>query len=435
MKKITFLLFISLIFQSDASEEKKDILNSIKLAQNWLLSQQTPNVVVEEPVRAGFILSYETPKVESGYKYIFSKSSIYDNALALIAFTMLGQKEGAKKIIDAVMKAAPTGKLYFNYNTHNAWPNELDQDGAIIRNGASTWFGYALAFYLKIRKKEDPSFLETKDGALYKNYLLKIAEKILLYKIKDKSLATFGLITGGHGKYKFEIKDGKVEEVFYDEKIKWVSVEHCIDLYFLLSELDKLGIKDFDKDLIRLKERIVSVFWNNETKQFNRGFSGGAPDLVEALDAASWGAMYLFSIGDIEKALIALKKTDAYTNSFDPIRGHRPYINVLINEDPQINQFFYPKNPKKTWNDLDLSWYEGTFGVNLARLKIKGVNNKIKELILNAIKIQKKNGSFIYSTKKIPFQFSNNPSVASTAWFIIFASSYLVPELGQEFWP
>jgi hypothetical protein len=437
LKKVTLIIIILNTFSLKvfAMDDKKVILGSLKKAQEWLLSQQTPNNVVKDSKRPGFILSYEHTPGKDGYKYIFSKSSIYDNALAVIAFTMLGNDVAAMKILKSVMETSPTGLLYFNYNTHNHWPNDKDRNGAVVRNGASAWFGYAVAFYLKIQIKKNPKYLISSQGKDLQNYLKKIINQILKFKIVDKLDPRHGLITGGHGKHKLKLVKNKPIEEFTDEKIDWVSIEHCMDLYFLLHEAHLLKISDYDKTYKLLKEKLVPMFWNEEINQFNRGYGINGKDPVEALDAASWGAMYLYSIGDIEKSIKALRKAEAYINWNDPLKGHRPYINVKVFEDWTMNEFYYPSDKAKSWGGIDISWYEGTFGVYLAQLKVKGQTKKMRDLLFSILKGQKDNGSFVYATREIPFQFSKEPSVASTAWFVILASSYIVPEFRQEFWP
>lgn len=418
------------------------ILEAIKKATLWLAKQQVPNSVVKENVRKGLILSYDTPKEVEGYKYTYSRSSLYDNALALIAFTMTDYRAGAWDIYNGLKKAAPDGLFYFNYNTHNAWPSSKDRSGALIRNGASAWMLFALGFFLEFNIKLDSKFAQTKKGAELISYIHKVAGQILNFQIKADKSERNGFITGGWGNYKLVINQDKkkIEETFEDKKIEWVSVEHSIDLYFAfkkLFDLSKKNIESFKsyKALYEfMKENLTKGFWNNDLKQFNRGWGQKKKDDAEALDAASWGAIYLKSIGEVKKARTALSKTRAYENWRSKPRGHLPYINMLVHEDFKINQFFYPKRPLTHWGELDFNWWEGTFGVLLANLKVHGRSPSMKNLFKDYLVIQNQDGSFNYGTKDIPFQFASYPSVASTAWFIISMSCYLVEEVNESFW-
>lgn len=442
-KTIFTILVMNILFVSNSHAvssslpHNKEILQAIKKAVSWLSAQQVPNKVVPKPVRKNFILSYKHDPKDPDYKYIYSKSSLYDNALAIIAFSMVGNDNKAFALIQSIKETSKDGHFYFNYNTNNMWPNVKDRHGAVTRNGASAWMGYAIAYFLKLRVLKDKKFKESKQYKETLAYLVKVIEEIKEFEITSKKDPRQGLIRGGYGQYKLEInkKTKRVSENFYDRPIEWVSIEHCMDFYFLLKEAVALGLKQYEKSLEFYKKALVKNFWNEKTKQFNRGYGKKGKDEVEALDASSWGALYLYSIGDLEKAIEALGKAKAYENWEDPAKGHRPYINVRVYEDYHINKHYYPKDANKTWNDLPISWYEGTFGVVLAELKVKGVSKSLDIQFRNLIEKQNEDGSFVYATKEIPFQFSNKPSVASTAWFIIAASSYLVPELRESFWP
>ena len=118
----------------------------------WLKSQIVPNSIVKEPVqdRRNLLISYKVPKDSEVYRYVFSKASLYDNALAVIAFSMVGEYALAERIIEASSRVlSPDNDLWFSFNTHNSWPNKNDHTGAIVRSGASAWLGYAITFYLK----------------------------------------------------------------------------------------------------------------------------------------------------------------------------------------------------------------------------------------------------------------------------------------------
>ena len=162
--------------------DKKEVLQAIKKAHSWLTLQMVPNKVVKNPVRKNLILSYDHDPNTKGYKYIFSKSSLYDNALAIIAFSMVGSYDQAYKIILAMKETAPEGHFYFNYNTNNYWPNKKDRFGALTRNGASAWMGYALAYYLKLKLNKDKKYVKTQEYSDLKLYLDKVITEILKYK-------------------------------------------------------------------------------------------------------------------------------------------------------------------------------------------------------------------------------------------------------------
>jgi len=127
-------------------------------ALEWVHSQIVPNTCVPNPSpnRRNLIISYEVPQSDASYPYIYSRSFIYDNAVAAIAFLSYDQQSKAGDILEALSRLVnDDGSLFFSYNTHNSWPNQGDHEGAIIRSGALAWVGYATVFYLNQRLTED----------------------------------------------------------------------------------------------------------------------------------------------------------------------------------------------------------------------------------------------------------------------------------------
>lgn len=419
---------------------KKDRLSqSLKKSYEWLLNQMTPNEIVPNPVspRRNLVLSYIANPESPSFPYVFSKSSLYDNALTVIAFSMLGDFQNAQKIIDGVWRSqSESGKHWFTMNTHNLWPNDRDEDGAIVRNGASAWFGYAVVYYLNAREKFDSQYRKTEEAKTNLIFLKKMTDYIIERQIRNRKDQRYGLITGGEGSYYIErnSKTGKPEELFRKGKIEWNSIEHNIDSYYLLRDLGIYINEDkYLKSAILLKQSLLKKSWNSKLKQFNRGHNKNGADPIEALDTASWGAMLLDSIGQKKKAKIALNKSKAYLNQHSGFNGHKPYLNMLVYESENINRIFYPKNPKKDWNDIPMVWFEGTFGVLLAKAKlglVKEAANDTKKLL----KAQGNDGSFPYATNEVEFQFTSAPSVASTAWFIMVGRALQDRKIRESFW-
>ena len=166
----------------------------------WLKSQIVPNNIVKEPVqdRRNLLISYKVPKDSDVYRYVFSKASLYDNALAVIAFSMVGEYALAERIIEASSRVlSPDNDLWFSFNTHNSWPNRNDHGGAIVRSGASAWLGYAITFYLKTRLTENPNLLQQDNEAMNHLKLAQsIADKLLSRQITDRADPRYGFSQG-----------------------------------------------------------------------------------------------------------------------------------------------------------------------------------------------------------------------------------------------
>ena len=391
----------------------------------WLKSQIVPNDIVKEPVqdRRHLLISYKVPKDSEAYRYVFSKASLYDNALAIIAFSMVGEYRLAERIIEASSRIlSPDNDLWFTFNTHNSWPNRNDHSGAIVRSGASAWLGYAITFYLKSRLTKNPNLLRQDNEAISHLKLSQsIADRILFRQIKERDDPRYGLFTGGEGRYSYrwnkETKD--VEEYFIPGPIQWTSLEHNIDIYFLLRDLAALTGEDkYSSSADLLKQSMLDKSWNAESGQLNRGQRIDGADTAKALDCASWGAVFLKAAGEHSKALTALNATQNYRVQSKKHQGYKPYIDLLLYEDPGINALFFPDAPQKNWNDFPMIWTEGSLGVAMAYLKMEQ-RKPAEEIIQAMIDLQNGNGGLPYATENLRYQFSENPSVAGTAWLIM----------------
>ena len=416
-------------------------------ALNWILNQKVPNTIVPFPEmdRRYFLLSYElnskNPKTQNdkSYPYIYSRAAIYDNALGVIAFTQAHRYTQAENVMDAFERVVgEDGSLWFSYNTHNEWPSESDHSEATLRTGASSWGGYAITYYLRQKLLEDPSFTHTKSFKRYESLARKILDRLLQEQIVDEKDPRFGFITGGQGRHElvFDEKSRKVIEKFKDEKITWASIEHNLDAYFLLKNMEILTHDPrYKKAKDLLKEALLSKAWNEKEGQFNRGVRKEEIDSAMALDCASWGILFLLSIGEKEKARQAMNAMERYFIQ-DPIRGvwgYRPYYAGFIYDEMSINKLFYPHWPQKSWSDIPMVWSEGSLGVAMAYLKM-GEKEKAKSILEEISKMQMPSGGFQYATQEIPFQFSPSPSMAGTAWFAMVALALENETLLKLFW-
>jgi len=406
----------------------------------WLKSQIVPNSIVKEPAqdRRNLLISYKVPKDSEVYRYVFSKASLYDNALAIIAFSMAGELGLAERTIEAASRIlSPDNDLWFTFNTHNYWPNKDDHSGAIVRSGASAWLGYAIVYHLKTRLVENPKLLEQDNLAM--NHLKiarSIADRILVRQVRDKRDLRHGFFTGGEGRYSYRWSEERkgIEEYFIPGAVPWVSVEHNFDIFFFLRDLARIsGIPKYEFAANLLKQSILQKSWNGEIRQFNRGQHLNGTDPVQALDCASWGAMFLHAVGKKSKAEVSLKSVSKYFVSFGKHQGYKPYVDMLLYEGPVVNALFFPDDPEKNWNDLPLIWPEGSLGVAMAYIKM-GQNQQSIELLQSVLKLQDEEGGLPYATESLRFQFSKNPSVAGTAWLVMVISALEDQNIQRLFW-
>jgi hypothetical protein len=411
-----------------------------KKAIAWLKAQAVPNGIVSEPAqdRRNLLVSYRVPEDSPDYRYVFSKASIYDNALGIIAFSMAGEYSLAERIIEAASRVlSPDGDLWFTFNTHNSWPNKHDHTGAIVRSGASAWLGYAITYYLNTRLIENSNlFQENNEAVNFLKIAQSIADKILVRQVSDEKDPRYGFFTGGEGSYSYRWNEdiNGVEEYFSPGSIQWASIEHNIDIYFFIRDLARLsGEKKYESAASLLKQSIVKKAWNDEIKQFNRGQRLDGADSAKALDCASWGAMFLKAVGENEKADAALQSISNYSVTQGKHQGFKPYADLLLFDELEINRLFFPDNPDKNWNDVSMIWPEGSLGAIMAYIKM-GEKKKAIESLRSIIDLQDQDGGLPYATEYVRYQFSNNTSVAGTAWLVMVIAALEDENIQHLFW-
>lgn len=409
-------------------------------AIRWLKEQMVPNTIVQEPNpgRRRLVVSYRIPETHPAFRYIYSRSFSYDNALAVIALTMAGAYQEAELILTALQRnMRDDGSFWFAYNTVNSWPNEGDNEGAIIRTGAVCWIGYAVTFYLRARALKDEFFLEED---FFAQDLLGMAEQagewVLARQIHDPGDLRHGLVTGGQGTYQLAVdeKEKNLLERYRSEEITWISMEHNIDAYYFIRDLGRLtGDKRYEEASESIEQCLLTL-WRSDRGQFIRGIKGDqAIDAALPLDGASWASLFLNSIGERGKARRCLNTVERnFRCQSEDVWGYRPYYAEPVFEEGEVNAYFYPDDPDKRWRDMEIVWGEGSLGVAAAYIKSGQAEKAIG--IVEAMLPLSVEGGLQYATVDVPYQFSTDPSVASTAWFVMVVEMLRKPELNASFW-
>lgn len=408
------------------------------LALRWLLNQTVPNPIVRRPARdrRNLILSYRTDPSTEDYRYVFSKSALYDNALAAIALTMAGRPDKASDILSALERVSDgNGDLFFSFNTHNSWPNAGDSDGAVVRTGASAWAGLALCFHLSHALMRDPQiFSKDPDSLSRLKFAESLAECLLKYRVEKPGDLRRGLFTGGRGSYSLKLKDGKIIEEFSPANVAWCSVEHNIDVYFFFTALARItGNARWKKIADEVRAALLKTCWNDSARQFNRGVNILEKDKVQSLDCASWGACALASFGEASKAGLAAKSASKYRSEHGGAAGYKPYAAGPIYEEAAAQKFYFSRPEEGLWENTDMVWPEGTLGAGLGFWKT-GDADGAREILEAMWRLQDDEGGIYYASRHISFQFSTSPSAASAAWYVILSKVMEDPISDALFW-
>ncbi|TAL36888.1 MAG: hypothetical protein EPN93_06895 [Spirochaetes bacterium] len=445
LKTIAGIALMTLIFGNPArADGKKDTITQARdKAIEWLKNQKVPNSVVPDPQpeRRNLLLSYEIPENSPDYKYIYGRSIIYDDALAVIAFVMNKDYRNASLVLQALKRQQrKDGGIWFGYNVNNDWPSELDFSGSTDRTGATSWVGYASVYYLQQKVKESPDALSTKEARELLGFTKSIADYLLKLQVREENDLRYGLITGGRNSVVLKYENNAVIEVFQEGSIDWISAEHNIDAYYFLRDLGLL-VKEikYISAADNIKSGLLRI-WSPVDRQYFRGIKPLFVDTALALDCASWGAVFSISAGKIEYARESIGAIESMYASYYTtpenitVNGYKPYAvkDIYEETDSKIIPFYFP-DKKSTWKELNGVWVEGSLGVAMAYLKL-GEREKVKSILEQMIALQNERGGFTYFTMDIPHEFSKHPSVASTAWFVIVATAYADKTALDGFW-
>lgn len=433
------LIGVSLLASPAALAQSPSVEQMEAAAVQWLAGQMVPNQAVPSPEasRRRLLLSYRVPADDPAHRYIYGRSAVYDDALGAIAFTMAGRYREAEYLLGALTRLVRAdGGLWFTYNTQNDWPGESDHEGAIVRTGAVAWVGYALTYYLQARSLESPKFAsEDPLGIRLRKSAQSIAGHLLAQQVPAGPDPRAELLTGGTGSSVLAFPNGAAgpTEVPSGAPVEWVSTEHNIDAWYFLRDLGRLTADArYSEAAERIRTRVLAL-WSETDGQFIQGIhENRTPDTALPLDTASWGALFLLSQGRDAQARRCLEVMESrFAVRVANLRGYRPYGSEPVYTDARVNAFYYPP-AGRLWSDLPLVWGEGSFGAAAAYIRAgrtdqaRGIMESLAGLAVD--------GGFRYASIPVPHQFSDYPSVASTAWFLIAAQMMRGTPAGGLFW-
>ncbi|MFQ5695651.1 MAG: hypothetical protein ACE5HB_06660 [Terriglobia bacterium] len=406
----------------------------------WLRGQVTPNPIVPDPdpARRRLLVSYEVApeKLPHGYH----RSYTYDNALAALAFFVAGEDEAAAYTLHALARLLRAdGSLWFSYNTANGWPDEEYHQSAMVRAGAIGWAGYAFAYYLRRAPAcaaEDAGC--ARERRLFRRAAERLAGYLVSQQVSNPGDPRRGLIPLGYGtlRLRYRAETDQVVETYVDGPAVGISTENNISAWFFLRDLSEVtGEARWREAAGRIARGLLRATWSDELGQFSSGFHPwGELDTTKALDCASWGALFLQAIGETEKARHALEAVEAYYAAQDgELRGYRPYFDYRVFKSRLVNAYFFPEEPGKQWRDLPLVWTEGSLGAALAYLRL-GQSERARKIVSALRPLQTEDSGLRYASKEVPYQMSEAPSVASSAWLVLVTEALAGNPRAELFW-
>jgi len=224
----------------------------------------------------------------------------YDNALAVIAYTLADDLTNARDILNALDSfQLPDG----------SWYDAIDQATGIAvdaarSSGNQAWVLYAICVYTD--QTEDVTYLP-------------LAENVASWLMARQDVD--GGITGGIG------SDGTERT--------WTSTEHNIDAYFAFKLLHHITNNTQYRDVkTGCKSWLLQVAWNPTEGRFHRGEN----DPIFALDVNTLGALFLNDIQDNAKqdqVMTHLEETYPVTTTRrrgNQIVNYTGFLHVVVDE-------------------------------------------------------------------------------------------------------
>ena len=297
--------------------------------------------------------------------------------------------------------------------------------GGSLHGRYNAWLGYGMLFYG--RQDDDVRFMDT---------VTRVADYILDHQVITPTDPRYGLFTGGAGGY--------LGGVFTDTIVNWVATEHNIDAYFFMRDLGQMMDESRYVDAAGLLRDSMPRLWDETKGRLNQGMDvTGTLNANDALDAASWGAMYWTAVGDLEKAKRSLEYADhAYSNTvmISPtlsIWGYNPYSGTAEGFD---------------WSTVDVVWSEGSLGVAMADLKLghalldRGDSaggdyiEQAEDILVEMVKLQAvytdTYGGLLYAVSSggVITDFPAAPSAAGTTWLLMVQQAMEDKDMRDAFW-
>ena len=353
---------------------------------DWLGNQNNPFVTGIQPIpgREGLLVSYTVPLGDS-LAFLKGRSYTYDNAVGAVSLLLQGRAASARTVLAALQRLiSSSGTIGFSYQV-----NSTALDGR-VRTGTLAWVGYAMALYQRVTG--DTSFQSS-------------AEAIGGY-LKTLQLSS-GSLRGG-------------------PDVGWVSTEHNIDAYFFYRELYRItGKSTYQLTATRIKNSLLTRHWVAASSSTPGHFLQGIGDPTPALDANSWGAIFLWAIERSAQASQALKYVESTFKNTQTIPGSATRVTG-----------YSPDSARRT------VWLEGTLGVAAATQRL-GKTSTAGAILDNVTQVQcvwqsqgKWHGALPYALPRYRNAdgdtFSDLESVASTGWLLLTLS--VRNNLTSPFW-
>lgn len=400
------IIAVTIVNVKVTAEAASDFTKEINEAYSWLINQKVPAGNAFE----GLIDSFED-YWQDGSKV--KKEYTYDQAVAAIAFLLVGDIESARGVLNKLADTQDTAGFWINSYW---WDNGAGEE--IRRHvGPVMWVCLAVMNYEKI----------TGDTITYHSMAIDAIDWCLKFQKPN------GALSGGETTW--DSSDGSwTEEV-------WSSTEHNIDAYAVLkyfAETTPYKAAVYKTAADRIKNFLDYVVWDASKSRWYGGYKNNTNtiDYNIPMDVNPWGVMALGASGTHN-----YKESISYVENAkgNPGTIQNPcYKNTLQYGGTTITGYDFdwqndgavaPSGIGGGVLGADI-WFEGTAFMACA-YRMLGDDAKSDYIIGEMAKKQGKDGSMkggipysLYGTNNGYWRMAMENCVSSTAWFIIAAKKW-----------
>ena len=359
-----------------------------------LVDVGTKRLYGEYSMPSGLLRSFNVPAADAGqttdevyYDGFNDSCFLYDQAVALIAFLQLGDRDAARRMVEALLVVQnPDGS--FPFANHQSIP--FEHNAGFIRIGAVAWVCYAL---LIADKPEFRGWFAQRTASAAKRCL----DFLLTYK------NSLELLNGGKGRYIGIVLDP-------DFVVPWWSTEHNIDAWWCFDLAAELyGEGRYRAIADRIRAALETVGWNEARSIFWQGGTATAgrnvPDGQHALDVMSWGGVLLGKWGKSERTAVAIARMRRLYYVTDQPTGLSGFTTFVTADGYPLGTVVSP-------------WYEGSFGAVVAIRTLDAA--QANDLLATLVKAQNSDGSYPYAVRADPInQIHTFPCLIGAAWNVL----------------
>jgi hypothetical protein len=321
-----------------------------------------------------------------------SQSYVYDQALAIIAFSREQEQAAARALLKGLAALQlPDGSLYFSYYLDGSSPYPVEGDKRFA--GAIAWTALAASYYQQQFKTDEFKAFNLAVLGYLRGQMLPLKNAVLALK--------------------FAATDLPATPWREDET---AALEHNLDAYAAFGHYLRLNPEASFQSEINGLQNFIKLMWDNSRSHFWSGMNLKTGEINRQeiyLDNQSWAMLAVD-----EKLLLGLSGKEALAFNCE---------NFLVQTEGLTG--FMDRKSARGLSVHSFIWSEGTAGQLLA-MKRLGMDNHscggkdVVTIMKSMWQMKTADGGIAYATASQDADFTTASSVAGTTWFYFARNNF-----------